>query len=104
MKGRRLKTEAPATGRPLRVDAGSLIARMGAMTDAELVNLRDNAERLVGSVAAGASAAATELLPSLAAEIAARKTTRDAVRAAARSAAREARQAEKAATARSVSS
>lgn len=62
----------------------AIIERIPQMTDVELANLRDNAERLSKAGTDKQIAAASALLPAVIVEIDARKAKRQAAQAAAR--------------------
>ncbi len=61
-----------------------IMERIPGMSDAELVNLRDNAERLAESGSPKQVAAASEVLPAVVTELALRKERHKEVLAAAR--------------------
>ncbi|MEX2649958.1 MAG: hypothetical protein WD673_13195 [Alphaproteobacteria bacterium] len=61
-----------------------IIERIPGMSDAELVNLRDNAERLAESGSPKQVAAASEVLPAVVTELALRKERQKAALALAR--------------------
>lgn len=68
-----------------------MVDQMAAMSDEQVANLRENAERLATSGTPTQVSAAAELLPAVLIEVSRRKDARKSAQAAARSATRKAR-------------
>lgn len=68
-----------------------MVDQIAAMSDEQVVSLRDNAERLASSGTPKQMSAAADLLPAVLTEVSRRKDARKAALAEARSAARAAR-------------